>query len=490
MDEGIFDLEDSEAEISRLERPAIRKNWATPDGATFDLTIPPTVYPPREDTDLLCRTLRELGPGKGKRLLEIGCGSGAVSMYAASLGYRVRACDINPFAVASTKANSKRFNLAVEAYEGGPGPHQDGVPTQWAGQNAHDLIVWNLPYLDQEHAQGDVLGPLEEAALLDTDSQGLVSRLMMQVRENQLLTKRGLILLVVSNNSKGDNAEKEAQKSGFAARCIATHEFEDGEMLRVLAVWTPYSTSSIHRYERVESTNETAMEEGENEGDLFIAQQQTKGRGRRGRTWLSASTCFAGSWLVQKGTRASNPGLLQILCGLAALDASVLMGINNDQIALKWPNDVYLHDHTGLGKLGGVLVEGKSKGKEAKIIAGIGINFSTAEPNEATFSMAYMSDCVDEASVEVYALVLHATLASYLERRADLPDPKTEAHLEPLERAIKASQSLLGKPIYRNKTWFVAGLENNGNLRLTNQEGEEVTLNDGEAIQWENLKTN
>jgi len=43
MEEGIFDLGDSEAEISRLERPANRTNWSTPDGVILDLIVPPTV---------------------------------------------------------------------------------------------------------------------------------------------------------------------------------------------------------------------------------------------------------------------------------------------------------------------------------------------------------------------------------------------------------------------------------------------------------------
>ena len=71
MEDGIFDLSDSEAEISRLERPASTRNWTTPDGAILELIVPATVYPPREDTDLMCQTLRSIGPGKGKRLLEI-----------------------------------------------------------------------------------------------------------------------------------------------------------------------------------------------------------------------------------------------------------------------------------------------------------------------------------------------------------------------------------------------------------------------------------
>jgi len=232
MKGGIFDLSDSEAEISRLERPASTRSWTTPDGATLELIIPATVYPPREDTELLCKTLRSIGPGKGKRLLEIGCGSGAASLYAASLGYTTRACDINPYAVAATRENAAAWRFNIEAYEGGPGPSDDGKVAQWAGTSPHDMIIWNLPYLAHEPASGDVLGPLEEAALLDTDQIGLVSRLMQQVRENQLLTKNGLMLLLVSGNERGLGTEGKANENGFAARCVATHTFEDGEVLQ------------------------------------------------------------------------------------------------------------------------------------------------------------------------------------------------------------------------------------------------------------------
>jgi methylase of polypeptide subunit release factors len=190
-------------------------------------------------------------------------------LYAASLGYRVRACDINPYAVASTRENAKRLNLEVEVHEGGPGPNEDGSVAQWAGKKPHDLIVWNLPYLDEEHVQGDVLGPMEEAALVDTDQKGLVSRLMAQVKKNSLLTNQGMILLLVGGNSKGSNAENEAQRHGFAARCVATHSFEDGETLRIIALWTPYTSSKIHQHDVVDSTNQLALDTGEQEGDLF-----------------------------------------------------------------------------------------------------------------------------------------------------------------------------------------------------------------------------
>ncbi|MED5292053.1 MAG: hypothetical protein VX778_07460, partial [Candidatus Thermoplasmatota archaeon] len=49
----------------------------------LDLIVPPTVYPPREDTYLLSQILKEMNPFGSERLLEIGSGSGALSIKAA-----------------------------------------------------------------------------------------------------------------------------------------------------------------------------------------------------------------------------------------------------------------------------------------------------------------------------------------------------------------------------------------------------------------------
>ena len=53
--------------------------------------IPPTVYPPREDTTLLANEITKLGPGKGRKALEIGSGSGALSLVMSQLGWKVEA---------------------------------------------------------------------------------------------------------------------------------------------------------------------------------------------------------------------------------------------------------------------------------------------------------------------------------------------------------------------------------------------------------------
>ena len=490
MEEGIFGAGDSEAEISRLKRPAKRQDWVTPDGTLFEITIPATVYPPREDTDVLARALRTLGPGKGQRFLEIGCGSGAVSIYAASLGYRVRACDVNPYAVAATKANAQRLGHDVEVSEGGPGPKEDGPVEQWAGQEPHDVVVWNLPYLSHDASIDDVLGPLEEAALLDTDEKGLTSRLMKHVSENQLINDQGLILLLVSGNNRGLQAERVAQKHGFAARCVTTHSFEDGDPLRLIAIWKPYSGASRHHFSEIPSTNQAALDQSRCVGDLFTAQHQSKARGRRNRAWSSEDRCFAGTWTLALNTPSMSPGFIQILAGHAVITTHAILGVKEEAMVLKWPNDIIQLTDESAGKVAGVLVEGVSKGDEGKVVLGIGVNFSTNQPRNHEFSIAYLDEVIPEVDSEQYTAVIHAVIASYFEHRSGVKNASDEALIEMLNNEVKRSEKILGRPNYRLESWVIKGVDRKGKLSLTNSQNETVLVSDGEDLEWPLISNN
>ena len=112
----------AEREIDRLSQPATSTSWLAPNGKRFELTIPPTVYPPREDTDLLAALFSEQMLTPGTRWLEIGCGSGVLSLLAAQFGCVVTACDVNPLAVACTRAHFEHHGLEAAVFEGGPGP--------------------------------------------------------------------------------------------------------------------------------------------------------------------------------------------------------------------------------------------------------------------------------------------------------------------------------------------------------------------------------
>ena len=75
----------------------------SPTGELFIVELPHTVYPPREDTSFMAEGLARLGPGKGRKCLEIGVGSGVLSLFCHRHGWKVSACDINPYAVAAAR---------------------------------------------------------------------------------------------------------------------------------------------------------------------------------------------------------------------------------------------------------------------------------------------------------------------------------------------------------------------------------------------------
>lgn len=127
------------------------------------------------------------------------------------------------------------------------------------------------------------------------------------------------------------------------------------------------------------STNEEAAAlaaSGASEGACVVAEVQTAGRGRLGRTWESPP--HAGLWMSVVVRAAGQPmrslGWLPLAAGLATLDAIRVLG--PVPISLKWPNDLMART-AGCGgsgelrKLGGILAERQPDGS---VVVGIGVN--------------------------------------------------------------------------------------------------------------------
>ena len=104
-------------------------------------------------------------------------------------------------------------------------------------------------------------------------------------------------------------------------------------------------------------------------GTLIVADEQTAGRGRQGRAWVSHAD--AGLWLTLL-ERPEDPSALEVLslrCGLYAAEA--LDGLAGATIGVKWPNDLYV----GGRKLAGVLIETRWRGASPEWVAiGFGLN--------------------------------------------------------------------------------------------------------------------
>ena len=121
------------------------------------------------------------------------------------------------------------------------------------------------------------------------------------------------------------------------------------------------------------STNDVAREwalTGAPDGALVVAARQTRGRGRRERTWDSpAGTGLYASFVLRPDWPADQAPNLAIVAGMAAFRALEKAGVRD--LRMKWPNDVLANGR----KICGVLVEPRlGAGRIEFAVAGIGIN--------------------------------------------------------------------------------------------------------------------
>jgi BirA family biotin operon repressor/biotin-[acetyl-CoA-carboxylase] ligase len=135
----------------------------------------------------------------------------------------------------------------------------------------------------------------------------------------------------------------------------------------------------IHHYFKIGSTNTAAMEAGAAgapEGSVFLAEQQTAGRGRGGHSWDSAQSAgICCSLLLRPVLPPSQALILSLAAGLAVHEAvrQVDPAASPD---LKWPNDLLLSGK----KFCGILTEMNAEATRVRyVVIGIGVNVSQAK---------------------------------------------------------------------------------------------------------------
>lgn len=124
---------------------------------------------------------------------------------------------------------------------------------------------------------------------------------------------------------------------------------------------------------RCASTNDVARElamAGEDEGTVVIAEEQTGGKGRKGRRWYSPKKKGLYASVILRPSK-SDVSLIPLLAGLAVRE-SILETIGVE-VRLKWPNDLTWQGQ----KLGGILCESGFLGNRLSfVILGIGLNIN------------------------------------------------------------------------------------------------------------------
>ena len=129
----------------------------------------------------------------------------------------------------------------------------------------------------------------------------------------------------------------------------------------------------INHYFRVGSTNAEGMQaaaSGATEGGVFVAEEQTAGRGRAGHSWVSEpSSGIYVSVIVRPQIAPADALLLSLIAGIAAHDAVVeITGLRPD---IRWPNDLLVSDK----KFCGILTEMNAEVTRVRYaVVGIGIN--------------------------------------------------------------------------------------------------------------------
>lgn len=134
----------------------------------------------------------------------------------------------------------------------------------------------------------------------------------------------------------------------------------------------------LFTYDSTDSTNERAKllaQQGEGEGTIVVAEEQTAGKGRLGRSWHSRrEENLTFSMIVTPDLQPGEGGILSLTAALAV--AETLTESTGSAAECKWPNDVLLAGK----KCCGILSESVSiTGRTAAVVIGIGVNVNQTD---------------------------------------------------------------------------------------------------------------
>ncbi len=149
----------------------------------------------------------------------------------------------------------------------------------------------------------------------------------------------------------------------------------------------------------IDSTNQYLLDRVNEleSGSVCIAEYQAKGRGRRGREWVSpfgSNLYMSMFWRLDAGMAAAMG--LSLVVGVAIVEALEKLGLNG--VKLKWPNDLYYQDR----KLAGILVEMSGQaGGAANLVIGMGMNLMMSEQIEGiTQPWASLTEVADKEYID------------------------------------------------------------------------------------------
>jgi BirA family biotin operon repressor/biotin-[acetyl-CoA-carboxylase] ligase len=240
--------------------------------------------------------------------------------------------------------------------------------------------------------------------------------------------------------------------------------------------------SEILVFKTVDSTNELArqyLEKDAQEGLVLIAETQTRGRGRRGRNWLSSPEVgLYFSIILKPNIHPQRQPQLTLLAGLATT-----LAINEftlQKARLKWPNDILLNGKKCCGILSEThpIHDGKTG-----VIVGIGINANHSLSDFPVELKTTATSLMIETENEIDRMALVSAVLGHFDKLYDafLKDEEYAFMEQWLENS-----DMIGKKITVSRGDSVTcgtalGLDSDGRLLLRADNGEEMVFDSGEV---------
>ena len=188
----------------------------------FEIETDDLVYIPSDDTFLLAENLEIK---KGQSVLEIGTGSGLVSMYASLLTDDVTATDINYNALELAEKNFKLNNINTIKLE-------FGDLFEPVKNEKFDVILFNTPYLptDSDDIINDDLNYAFDGGL---DGRKVIDRFINEVSNH--LNDKGIVQIIQSSLSDNNRTLDMFDRNGFVAEIAVSEKFFFEEIVLINA---------------------------------------------------------------------------------------------------------------------------------------------------------------------------------------------------------------------------------------------------------------
>lgn len=234
---------------------------------------------------------------------------------------------------------------------------------------------------------------------------------------------------------------------------------------------------SVEVMAEVDSTNSELMRrirQGQHAPVLLVAERQSAGRGRQGRTWLShtdpdgqphaqASLTFSMGLTLQRVDLSG----LSLALGLALAEAL------HPDVGLKWPNDLWWQGQ----KVGGILIETANQGPQRFAVIGVGLNLTQPQATDLRNPAAGLQHVLPDLDAATLLARLALPLVQALVRFET-------SGFAPVHAAFNRRDILRGKALVcgDGRSGTGAGVDTRGALLLHTAQGLEAVLSDEVSV--------